>query len=58
MDDLEDKTNEELREEIHMLTKAHSDLKAKMLNAYDLLEALEERGEKVYKLLDKRLNGQ
>ena len=58
MDNLEDKTNEELREEYHMLMKAHSDLKEKMLNAYDLLEALEDRGQKVYKLIDKRLNGQ
>lgn len=58
MDDLEDKTNEQLREEFHMLIKAHADLKEKMLKAYDLLEALEERGQKVYNLMDKRLNGQ
>lgn len=58
MNNLEDKTNKELREEFHMLTKAHSDLKEKILKAYDLLETLEKRGQEVYKLIDKRLNGQ
>lgn len=58
MEDLEDKTNEELGKEYHALVKAHTDLKEKMIKVFDVMLTLEKRGEKVYKTLKKRVNGQ
>lgn len=57
MEDLENKTNEQLREELHKLEDAHLKLKEKMLKEWDMLLALEGRGKKVYNMINKRING-
>jgi len=57
MENLEDKTNDELREEIHMLKDSHLRLKEHMLKEWDTLLAMEKRGKEVYNMINKRING-
>lgn len=57
MDDLEDKTNDQLRSELHELENSHLKLKEQLLKGWDMLLAIEARGKKVYKIINKRING-
>tara|TARA_R100000988_G_C3834230_1_gene87663 strand:- start:47 stop:232 length:186 start_codon:yes stop_codon:yes gene_type:complete len=57
MEDLENKTNDQLREELHELKNAHLKLKEQLLNGWDMLLGIEDRANKVYKVINKRING-
>jgi len=57
MENLEDKSTNELKSEFEKIFKAHADLKDRMLKAYDLLESMGERGRKIYKIIEKRTKG-
>ena len=57
MENLEDKTNDQLRSELHELENTHLKLKEHMLKEWDMLLALEDRGKKVYNIINKRING-
>tara|TARA_B110000977_G_C11015701_1_gene469390 strand:- start:144 stop:329 length:186 start_codon:yes stop_codon:yes gene_type:complete len=57
MDDLENKTNDQLRSELHELEVNHLKLKEQLLNGWDILLAMEVRGKEVYKIINKRING-
>jgi hypothetical protein len=57
MENLEDKTNDQLRDDLHKLEEAHLKLKEQMLKEWDILLALENKGKIIYKTLDKRING-
>tara|TARA_R100000544_G_C2225995_1_gene60736 strand:+ start:274 stop:459 length:186 start_codon:yes stop_codon:yes gene_type:complete len=57
MDNLEDKTNDQLRSELHELENNHLILKEQLLKGWDMLLALEDKGKKVYKIINKRING-
>ena len=60
MDNLEDKSTDELKKYFEELHNNHLDLKKRMLNAFDLMKSMEEKGKEVYNILLKRtgdLNG-
>lgn len=57
MEDLEDKTTEELKKEFEDIHKTYYDLKERMLKAYDFLKVMENRGEKIINILNKRTGG-
>lgn len=57
MEELEDKTNEQLRGEFNELENSHLKLKEHMLKEWDVLLAMELRGKKIYKIINKRING-
>jgi len=54
MENLEDKSTDELKKYFEELHNNHLDLKKRMLNAFDLMKSMEERGKQVYKILLKR----
>ena len=58
MESLDEKTNEQLRDELHALEEAHLKLKEQMLREWDVLIALEDRGKDIYNMINKRRNGQ
>lgn len=57
MENTENRTNDQLREELAILTENHLKLKEQMLKEWDLLLSMEARGREVYKTLIKRTNG-
>tara|TARA_R110001592_G_scaffold351511_1_gene648717 strand:+ start:7390 stop:7563 length:174 start_codon:yes stop_codon:yes gene_type:complete len=54
MDNLEDKSTDELKKYFEELNDNHLDLKKRMLNAFDLMKSMEEKGQEIYKILLKR----
>lgn len=54
MDNLEDKSTDELKKYFEELNNNHLDLKKRMLNAFDLMKSMEEKGKEVYNMLLKR----
>jgi len=54
MDNLEDKSTDELKKYFEELNNNHLDLKKRMLIAFDLMESMEKKGKKVYNILLKR----
>lgn len=54
MNNLEDKSTDELKKYFEELNNNHLDLKKRMLNAFDLMKSMEKKGEEVYKILLKR----
>lgn len=58
MDDLENKSNNEILFEIKQMEADHEALKLKMLNDYDKLEEIEKKFERANKILLKRLKGE
>jgi len=54
MENLEDKSTDELKKYFEELHNNHLDLKKRMLNAFDLMKSMEEKGKQVYKILLKR----
>lgn len=54
MENLEDKSTDELKKYFEELNNNHLDLKKRMLNAFDLMKSMEERGKEVYNILLKR----
>ena len=54
MDNLEDKSTDELKKYFEELNNNHLDLKKRMLNAFDLMKSMEKKGKKVYNILLKR----
>ena len=57
MDNLEDKSTDELKKYFEELNNNHLDLKKRMLNAFDLMKSMEEKGKEVYNILLKRTEG-
>ena len=57
MDNLEDKSTDELKKYFEELNNNHLDLKKRMLNAFDLMKSMEERGKEVYNIILKRTEG-
>ena len=57
MDNLEDKSTDELKKYFEELNNNHLDLKKRMLNAFDLMESMEEKGKEVYNIILKRTEG-
>ena len=57
MEDLEDKSTDELKKEYENIHNTYYDLKDRLLKAYDLLEFMETRANKIIKILDKRTKG-
>ncbi len=58
MDNLEDKSNNEILLEIKQLVIDHDALKLKMVKDYDTLVEIEARFDKANKILIKRLKGE
>ena len=58
MEDLKDKSNNELLMEVKQLQADHEALKAKMLKEWDELVSIEERFANINQLLQKRLKGE
>jgi hypothetical protein len=58
MDDLENKTSNELLFEIKQLEADHESIKLKMLKDFDQMVSIEEKFDKVNKILLKRLKGE
>ena len=58
MDELENKTNNEILFEIKQMEADHEALKIKMLKDYDKMLELEKRFDQANKLLVKRLKGE
>jgi len=54
MKNLEEKSTDELKKYFELLNENHTDLKNKMLRAYDLLESMEKKGKEIYNILLKR----
>jgi hypothetical protein len=54
MENLEDKSTDELKKYFEELNNNHLDLKKRMLNAFDLMKSMEEKGKEVYNILLKR----
>jgi hypothetical protein len=54
MENLEDKSTDELKKYFEELNDNHLDLKKRMLNAFDLMKSMEEKGKEVYNILLKR----
>ncbi len=57
MEDLKDKSNNELLMEVKNLESSYNALKQKMLNDWDQLMIIEERFNKINELIQKRLKG-
>jgi hypothetical protein len=57
MDDLENKSNNEILFEIKQMEADYEALKLKMLKDYDKMEEIEKRFEKANKIILKRLKG-
>ena len=57
MKNIENISNDQLKEELTILTESHSKLKEQMLKEWDLLLSMEKRGKEVYNALIKRTNG-
>ena len=57
MDNLEDKSTDELKKYFEELNNNHLDLKKRMLNAFDLMKSMEEKGKEVYNIILKRTEG-
>jgi hypothetical protein len=58
MDDLENKTSNELLFEIKQLEADHEAIKLKMLKDFDQMVEIEQKFDKVNKILLKRLKGE
>ena len=58
MENIEDKTNNELLFEVKQLEADYDALKIKMLKDYDKMEEMERRFDKIQKLLTRRLKGE
>lgn len=58
MDDLENKTSNELLFEIKQLEADHESIKLKMLKDFDHMIEIEQKFDKVNKILLKRLKGE
>jgi hypothetical protein len=58
MDDLENKTSNELLFEIKQLEADHESIKLKMLKDFDQMVSIEQKFDKVNKILLKRLKGE
>lgn len=58
MDELENKSNNEILFEIKQIEADYEAIKIKMLNDYDRLEELERKFDKANKLITKRLKGE
>lgn len=58
MDDLEQKSNNEILFEIKKMEVDHEELKLKMLKDYDKLIDIEKRFERANQILTKRLKGE
>ena len=58
MDELENKSNNEILFEIKQMQADYDALKIKMLKDYDKMEELEKRFEKANKIILKRLKGE
>lgn len=58
MDELENKSNNEILFEIKQMQADYDALKIKMLKDYDKMEELERRFEKANKIILKRLKGE
>jgi hypothetical protein len=58
MDDLENKTSNELLFEIKQLEADHESIKLKMLKDFDQMVEIEQKFDKVNKILLKRLKGE
>ena len=58
MDELENKSNNEILFEIKQYEADYEAIKIKMLNDYDRLEELERKFDKANKLITKRLKGE
>lgn len=58
MDDLENKTSNELLFEIKQLEADHEAIKLKMLKDFDQMVSIEQKFDKVNKILLKRLKGE
>lgn len=58
MDDLEQKSNNEILFEIKQMGADYEAIKIKMLNDYDKMLAIEKRFDKANKLIVKRLKGE
>ena len=56
MDDLENKTSNELLFEIKQLEADHEAIKLKMLKDYDKMEELQIKYERAHKIIFKRIN--
>jgi len=57
MENIENKTNDQLIEELTILTESHLKLKEQMLKEWDLMLSMEKRGKEVYNALVKRRKG-
>lgn len=58
MDDLENKTTNEILFEIKQLQANHEAIKLQMLKQYDKMVEIEERFDKAIKIIIKRLKGE
>jgi hypothetical protein len=58
MDDLENKSNNEILFEIKQMEADYEALKLKMLKDYDKMEEIEKRFERANKIILKRLKGE
>jgi hydroxymethylpyrimidine pyrophosphatase-like HAD family hydrolase len=57
MEDLEDKSTDELKKEFEQIHKTYYDLKERLLKSYDFLEIMEARANKIINILNKRTGG-